>query len=162
MSQLFLQDRLTATEISPAQDLSQVYIEGRSSLQTEIIKPETTDPETGLITDPDMIRKLYTEYSKIWGRELLGILVAIRRRFLIDVGSEQLIETSAAPHKVTYWVGQSVKLMTQQEAENVWHGGQTALYWATVNSVQPPKVVKANNGLYYPASDNDQVVKLDT
>lgn len=89
---------------------------------------------------------------------VLGVREEVRkvRMVIVDGVETEFLERS--PKVRNIWVGDYVKLFTPNEAAKIPYAGQTALKWAIINGISPEMVVKANNGLFYPATKNDIVM----
>lgn len=90
--------------------------------------------------------------------EVLGVHEEVRKACTVVVEGDEMEMVATQATARTYWIGKYVKLMTPEEAERIPYAGKNGLIWATINGVPPEKVVRANNGLFYPASKNDIVV----
>jgi len=138
-----------------------IVIRGRSGLLLEDLNEGLVKNQAqfGKGTDDYVSMVKVHEYNlKEPGGTILGVHEEVRRRCAVPIDGVYTEFVESVPHVKNIWVGENVKLITPDEAAKWEYSGSTALKWATINGVTPERVVRASNGYFYPATNNDIVV----
>lgn len=140
-----------------------IVVENRSGIQLKDFDPWVVDNQAQFGEREDDVASMVRAHENAkyqgTGTRVLGVSVDKRdtlERVLPDGTSIRFVEDP--PRTVNHWVGESVQLLTPEEASKTPYAGKTALEWASQGGVTPAMVVRANNSYFYPAGINDKVV----
>lgn len=146
--------------LEPRIDQKLIVVKGRSGISFQDFKPQVVENQAGFgRTTADYVSMVVAHRNTVPDYKILGIHQEKRRRCLVQTdGGEQVEFEEANPLKVNVWVGEHVKMYTSEEAAVIEYAGSSALKWATVDGQTPEMVVKASDGLFYPANRNDIIM----
>ena len=139
-----------------------IVIRGRSGLLFEDFNEGLVENQArfGRGTDDyvSMVKMHKNFNNSLDGANILGVREEVGKKCAVSIDGEEIEFVEAKPLVKNIWVGEHVRLLTPEEAAKWEYSGSTALEWATIEGVVPERVVRANNGYFYPATKNDIVM----